>query len=93
MDKGILVGCSLGAYVSVAYALKYPMRDSKLVLSSTAGVPGDPNAVVPPAGDQTSDGCVSVDSARLSGKASFDEVKAVQRNRGRRQGKPDVDTP
>ncbi|KDQ06024.1 hypothetical protein BOTBODRAFT_71125 [Botryobasidium botryosum FD-172 SS1] len=41
-----LVGHSLGAYLSTAYALRYPDRVSKLILLSPAGVPHDPNAVV-----------------------------------------------
>lgn len=85
LDKMTLVGHSLGAYMSVAYALKYPTRVSRLVLLSPAGVPKDPNAVVPPTDDQTSDGYVSVDDARLSRKAGVDEVKAG--NQGRRQGR------
>jgi len=38
-----LIGHSLGAYFSVAYALRYPDRVSKLILLSPAGVPSDPN--------------------------------------------------
>lgn len=39
-----LVGHSLGAYLSTAYALKYPTRVSRLILLSPAGVPRDPNS-------------------------------------------------
>ena len=38
-----LIGHSLGAYFSVAYALRYPDRVTKLILLSPAGVPRDPN--------------------------------------------------
>ncbi|KAF8165009.1 Alpha/Beta hydrolase protein [Crassisporium funariophilum] len=38
-----LIGHSLGAYFSVAYALRYPDRVSKLILLSPAGVPRGPN--------------------------------------------------
>ncbi|KAH9947288.1 alpha/beta-hydrolase [Amylocystis lapponica] len=41
-----LVGHSLGGYLSVAYALKYPTRVKKIVLLSPAGVPHDPNSTV-----------------------------------------------
>ena len=34
-----------GAYLSAAYALRYPERVAKLVLLSPAGVPADPNAI------------------------------------------------
>ena len=42
-----IVGHSLGAYLSVAYALKYPERVHKLVLLSPAGVPHNPNTEEP----------------------------------------------
>ena len=47
LEKMTLVGHSLGAYFSVAYALKYPSRVNKLVLLSPAGVPRDPNTTLP----------------------------------------------
>jgi cardiolipin-specific phospholipase len=48
LEKMTLVGHSLGGYLSVAYALRYPERVSKLVLLSPAGVPRDPNATEVP---------------------------------------------
>ena len=69
-----------------------PNEGLKTRVSSPAGVPRDPNAIVAPAGDQTSDGHVLVDNAQLSGKASVDEVKAEQRSQGRKQRKPNVGT-
>ena len=47
LEKMTLVGHSLGAYFSVAYALKYPARVNKLILLSPAGVPRDPNTTLP----------------------------------------------
>ncbi|PFH52663.1 hypothetical protein AMATHDRAFT_2057 [Amanita thiersii Skay4041] len=47
LEKMTLIGHSLGAYFSVAYALKYPSRVSKLILLSPAGVPRGPNTTVP----------------------------------------------
>lgn len=47
VEKMTLVGHSLGAYLSVAYALRYPERVGKLVLLSPAGVLGDPEAAQP----------------------------------------------
>ena len=41
-----LIGHSLGGYLSVAYALRYPERVSKLILLSPAGVPREPNSLV-----------------------------------------------
>jgi cardiolipin-specific phospholipase len=46
LDKIILVGHSLGGYLSSAYALKYPDRVEKLILVSPVGVP-----VAPPPDD------------------------------------------
>ncbi|KAF8974625.1 Alpha/Beta hydrolase protein [Flammula alnicola] len=43
LPKMTLVGHSLGAYFSVAYALKYPDRVHRLILLSPAGVPRGPN--------------------------------------------------
>lgn len=43
LPKMTLIGHSLGAYFSVAYALKYPDRVHKLILLSPAGVPRGPN--------------------------------------------------
>ncbi|KAF8639629.1 hypothetical protein AX17_000894 [Amanita inopinata Kibby_2008] len=47
LEKMTLIGHSLGAYFSVAYALKYPSRVNKLVLLSPAGVPLGPNTTIP----------------------------------------------
>ncbi|CCU82560.1 putative abhydrolase domain-containing protein 4 [Blumeria hordei DH14] len=40
-----LLGHSLGGYMAVAYALKYPGRINKLILASPVGIPEDPYAV------------------------------------------------
>jgi len=85
------VGHSLGAYTSVAYALKYPTRAPRLVLLSPTGVPRDPNTTVP-SREVTDDGAdeadyVSVDDAQLATKAKAEEIKSEQRNQGQRQGK------
>lgn len=47
LEKMTLVGHSLGAYFSVAYALKYPTRVNKLILLSPAGVPRGPDSSMP----------------------------------------------
>ena len=47
IERMAVVGHSLGAYLSVAYALKYPGRVERLILLSPAGVPRDPNGMVP----------------------------------------------
>lgn len=45
MDRFTLLGHSLGGYLAVAYALKYPGHLNKLVLASPVGIPEDPYAV------------------------------------------------
>ena len=45
IDRFTLLGHSLGGYMSVAYALKYPGHLNKLILASPVGIPEDPYAV------------------------------------------------
>ena len=45
LDRVTLLGHSLGGYMAVAYALKYPGRLNKLILASPVGIPEDPYAV------------------------------------------------
>ncbi|KAG0257754.1 hypothetical protein BG011_003780 [Mortierella polycephala] len=44
IEKMVLVGHSLGGYLSTAYALKYPDRVEKLILVSPVGIPENPEA-------------------------------------------------
>jgi len=45
IDKFTLLGHSMGGYLAVSYALKYPGRLNKLILASPVGIPEDPFAV------------------------------------------------
>ena len=45
IDRFTLLGHSLGGYMAIAYALKYPGRLNKLILASPVGIPEDPYAV------------------------------------------------
>jgi len=45
IEKFTLMGHSLGGYLAVSYAIKYPGRLNKLILASPAGIPADPWAV------------------------------------------------
>ncbi|KAI9672494.1 MAG: hypothetical protein M1817_003260 [Caeruleum heppii] len=56
IDKFTLLGHSLGGYMAVAYALKYPGHLKKLILASPVGIPEDPyavNAAMPDPKDST----------------------------------------
>lgn len=44
IDRFTLLGHSLGGYMAVAYALKYPGHLNKLILASPVGIPEDPYA-------------------------------------------------
>lgn len=45
INKFTLLGHSLGGYMAVCYALKYPGHVNKLILASPVGIPEDPYAV------------------------------------------------
>ncbi|KZF23483.1 alpha/beta-hydrolase [Xylona heveae TC161] len=45
IDRFTLLGHSMGGYMAVAYALKYPGHVNKLILASPVGIPEDPYAV------------------------------------------------
>ena len=56
IDRFTLLGHSLGGYMAVAYALKYPGHLNKLILASPVGIPEDPyavNADMPEPGEST----------------------------------------
>ncbi|KAI0594401.1 alpha/beta-hydrolase [Biscogniauxia sp. FL1348] len=56
IEKFTLLGHSLGGYLAVSYALKYPGHLNKLILASPVGVPEDPyavNAEMPEPSDST----------------------------------------
>lgn len=44
IDRFTLLGHSMGGYMAVAYALKYPGHLNKLILASPVGIPEDPYA-------------------------------------------------
>jgi len=87
LEEVTLVGHDFGAYMSVAYALKYPTRVSRLVLLSPAGVSRDPNATVPSkevTDDQTNEAdYMSADDAQLVTKAKGKRIISEQGGPGK----------
>jgi len=56
IERFTLLGHSLGGYLAVSYALKYPGHLKKLILASPVGIPKDPyavNASMPEPGEPT----------------------------------------
>ncbi|OAL47666.1 alpha/beta-hydrolase [Pyrenochaeta sp. DS3sAY3a] len=74
LDRFTLLGHSLGGYLAVAYALKYPGHLNKLILASPVGIPEDPFAVnedIPDPQDSTMANEFTQDAAESnSGKAT-----------------------
>lgn len=88
LERMTLIGHSLGGYLSVAYALKYPTRVSKLILLSPAGVPRNPDeeysrevADTPP-----TDASVS-DSAEPASRSKVEAMKEGQRKELRKESR------
>jgi len=72
IEKFTLMGHSLGGYLAVSYALKYPGRLNKLILASPVGVPEDPwavNEAMPEPGE-----------SRMSNEFTQDQESIVQRD-------------
>ena len=82
LEKMTLIGHSLGAYFSVAYALRYPTRVHKLILLSPAGVPHDPNNLTEASRELTDTAdASSFDSAPAvpSGPSQVSRIRSEQR--------------
>ncbi|KAF7790111.1 hypothetical protein EIP86_001063 [Pleurotus ostreatoroseus] len=85
LEKMTLVGHSLGGYLSVVYALRYPTRVSKLILVSPAGVPRDPNSTETPSREIDSTSGSDSDSAEPASQGKVDEMRSDQRTEQRKQ--------
>ncbi|KAJ7068047.1 alpha/beta-hydrolase [Mycena amicta] len=78
LEKMSLVGHSLGGYLSVAYALRYPNRVEKLILLSPAGVPRDPNETTAPERELEPPMHSSTSSVELASESKVQEIRAEQ---------------
>lgn len=81
LQKMTLIGHSLGAYFSVAYALRHPTRVNKLILLSPAGV-NDDQFDIPDAEDTTSSS-----NASSAIPASVNEAKRSQKANRRQESR------
>ena len=82
LEKMTLVGHEFGAYMSVAYALKYPTRVSRLVLLSPDGVLRDPNTTVPSYDQNTEADNILVGDTQLAIKP-VERITSEQRGEGK----------
>lgn len=88
LEKMTLIGHSLGGYLSVAYALKYPSRVNKLILLSPAGVPHNPEEEYSREVMDTQPAGASVaGSAQPASASKVEELKEEQRKELRKESK------
>ncbi|GJE84904.1 alpha/beta hydrolase [Phanerochaete sordida] len=84
LERMTLIGHSLGGYLSIAYALKYPTRVSRLILLSPAGIPRDPNTTT--YSREVTDSQVSGDDDSAE-PASSESVKSMRSSQQAEQRK------
>ncbi|KAF3942268.1 hypothetical protein ABW19_dt0203515 [Dactylella cylindrospora] len=70
LEKFTLMGHSLGGYLAVCYALRYPNRLEKLILASPVGIPEDPWAVAAEMPDQESASQAATHEAQTAASAN-----------------------
>lgn len=90
LEKMTLIGHSLGGYLSVVYALKYPTRVSKLILLSPAGVPRDPDTTEysrEVADSQLSGASSDSDHAEPASKNQVDDLRQGQKDERRKESR------
>ncbi|KAI0802797.1 Alpha/Beta hydrolase protein [Xylaria sp. FL0064] len=93
LDKFTIIGHSLGGYLAVSYALKYPGHIKKLILASPVGIPEDPyavNAEMPEPSESTFQDEFTVDQQETT--THHDNNRLVGAN-GQALGATDANTP
>ena len=80
MDKMTLLGHSMGGYLAVCYALKYPGHLNKLILVSPVGVPEDPHAV--------SEALPDPDQSTMMNEFEQDQGETTASNQGQKSRTP-----
>jgi len=84
VERMTLVGHSLGAYLSVVYALRWPERVERLVLLSPAGVPRDPDTMQP---SRELDSVEGGEGSAVEGAAAVERVKKEQKIEKRKESR------
>lgn len=87
LEKMSLVGHSLGAYLSVVYALKYPGRVDKLILLSPAGVPRGPDDLSLPSREVTDQEATGTGAAEVATQGKVDDIRKVQQMEKRQESR------
>ncbi|KAI0185429.1 Alpha/Beta hydrolase protein [Xylaria flabelliformis] len=90
LDKMTLLGHSLGGYLAVSYALKYPGHINKLILASPVGIPEDPyamNAEMPEPSESTFQDEFTVDQQETTAHHDSDRLANAK------NGTTDANTP
>ncbi|KAI0449233.1 Alpha/Beta hydrolase protein [Xylaria acuta] len=90
LDKLTLLGHSLGGYLAVSYALKYPGHINKLILASPVGIPEDPYAMsaeMPEPSESTFQDEFTVDQQETTTHHDDDRLAAAK------NGTADANTP
>lgn len=78
VEKMTLIGHSLGAYFSAAYALRYPTRVHKLILLSPAGVPHNTDNLTMPSRELTDTGDSANPATAQAEPASTSEIRHIR---------------
>ncbi len=91
IDRFTLLGHSLGGYMAVAYALKYPGHLNKLILASPVGIPEDPFAVsaeMPEAEDSTFENEFTQDQSSTAAKGDNNNFLNAKSKAGNKPNDP-----
>ncbi|POR35220.1 Putative cardiolipin-specific deacylase, mitochondrial [Tolypocladium paradoxum] len=82
IERFTLLGHSLGGYLAVSYAIKYPGHLKKLILASPVGIPADPYAVsasMPDPDESTMESEFTQDQQTVTEPTSKAAAAAVQK--------------
>ncbi|EXJ69590.1 uncharacterized protein A1O5_07626 [Cladophialophora psammophila CBS 110553] len=96
IDKMTLIGHSMGGYMAVCYALKYPGRLNKLILASPVGIPEDPyatHAAMPPPPDSAMQNEATEREAQLKQKPNPNRLPVQDTSSAENSSSEEASTP